>query len=170
MLQCFEDVCSGVFFCFRGDWCISWCSVVLCVAVVCCMSGLVVFIVECVVVVVMADNGCKMVEDVVDVVVFVEYCCLVLWVGGLAIRSSNIEYGFVVSISSWRLRSGPRRSVSDCPLINEIMSFSKMLSSRLLSIWLSMICEKLRRIIMRQIFVWWIVFVWCVCYIFLGCA
>ena len=55
---------------------------------------LVVFIMEYVVMVVMVDNGKQMVEDVVDVVVFVEYWCLVLCVGGQAINSSNIEYGF----------------------------------------------------------------------------
>ena len=51
----------------------------------------------------------------VDVAVFVEHSCSMLWVGGLTINSSNIEYGFVVFISSWklRLRSGPRRSMSD---------------------------------------------------------
>ena len=56
-----------------------------------------------------------MVEDVVDVAVFVEHWCSMLWVGGLTINSSNIEYGFVVFISSWklRLRSGPSRSMSD---------------------------------------------------------
>ena len=66
----------------------------------------------------------------------VEYWCLVLWVGGQATNSSNIEYGFVVSIFSLRLRSrpGPRRSVSDLPPLNKIMSFSKMLSSSSLSI------------------------------------
>ena len=107
---------------------------------------LVVFIVECVVMVVMVDNGKQMVEDVVDVVVFVEYWCLVLCVGGQAINSSNIEYDFVVLISSWRLRSrsGPRRSVSVSSLLNKIMSFSSMLSSSSLSIWLSMTCKKLR--------------------------
>ena len=106
---------------------------------------LVVFIVECVVMLVMVDNGKQMVEDVVNVVVFVEYWCLVLCVGGQAINSSNIEYGFVVSIS-WRLRSrsDPRRSVSVSSLLNKIMSFSSMLSSSSLSIWLSMTCKKLR--------------------------
>ena len=44
--------------------------------------GLVVFIVECVVVVVMESNGWEIVEDVMDVVVFVE-----LWIGGLASNS-----------------------------------------------------------------------------------
>ena len=107
---------------------------------------LVVFIVECVVMVVMVDNGKQMVEDVVDVVVFVEYWCLVLCVGGQAINSSNIEYDFVVLISSWRLRSrsGPRRSVSVSSLLNKIMSFSSMLSSSSLSICLTTTCKKLR--------------------------
>ena len=41
-----------------------------------------VFIVECVVVVVMEYNGWEIVEDVMDVVVFVE-----LWIGGLASNS-----------------------------------------------------------------------------------
>ena len=46
-----------------------------------------------------------------------------LQVGRLAINSSNIEYGFIVSISSWRLRprSGPRRSMLDSPPLKEIM-------------------------------------------------
>ena len=59
----------------------------------------------------------------VDVVVSVDYRCLMLQVGRLAINSSNIEYGFIVSISSWRLRprSGPRRSMSDSPPLKEIM-------------------------------------------------
>ena len=39
--------------------------------------GLVVLIVECAVVVIMKENGWEIVEDVVDMVVFVE-----LWVGG----------------------------------------------------------------------------------------
>ena len=72
--------------------------------------------------------------------------CLILWFGGLAINSFNTEYGFVVFIPSWRLRprSGPRRLVSDSPPLNKTMSFSKMLSTILLSIWLSMSSEKLR--------------------------
>ena len=57
--------------------------------------GLVVFIVECAAVVIMKDNGWEMVEDVVDVVVFVK-----LWVGWLVICSSSIENSFVVCISS----------------------------------------------------------------------
>ena len=83
---------------------------------------LVVLMVECAVVVIMKDNGWEMVEDVVDVVVFVE-----LWVGGLASNSSSIENVFVLCISSWELtsRSGLRRSVSDSPPLSEIMSFSK---------------------------------------------
>ena len=40
-----------------GDWCMSWCCVLFCVIVTCGGSGLLVFIVECVVVVVMVDNG-----------------------------------------------------------------------------------------------------------------
>ena len=48
--------------------------------------------------VIMKDNGWKMVKDVVDVLVFVE-----LWVGGLATKSSSIEKNFMVCISSWEL-------------------------------------------------------------------
>ena len=93
--------------------------------------GLLVFIVECVPVVVMVDKWQEMVEDVMDVVVFVEYWCFMLWVGGLAINLSNIEHGFVVSISSWRLRprSCPTRSISDSSPLSEIMLSSNMLSS-----------------------------------------
>ena len=32
-------MCGGGLFCFCGDWCVSWFSVMLCVAVVCCRSG-----------------------------------------------------------------------------------------------------------------------------------
>ena len=85
-------------------------------------------------------------EDVADVAVFVVYWCLMLKVSGLAINLSNIEYSFVVYIFSWRSRprSVPRGSMSDSPPLNEIMSFSEMLSSISLSIWLSTTCEKLR--------------------------
>ena len=88
--------------------------------------------------VIMKDNEWKVVEDVVDVVVFVE-----LWVGGLVSNSSSIENGFVVGISSWELTStsGPRRFASDSPPLSEIISFSKMLFSVSLSIWLPMTCE-----------------------------
>ena len=98
--------------------------------------GLVVFIVECAAVVIMKDNGWEMVEDVVDVVVFVK-----LWVGWLVICSSSIENSFVVCISSWELttRSGPRMSMS--PPLTKIMSYSKMLASISLSTWVSMTCE-----------------------------
>ena len=67
-------------------------------------------------------------------VVFVE-----LWVDRLGINSSSIENGFVVCISSQQLtsRSGPRKSVSDSPPLIKIMSFSNMLSSVSLSVWLS---------------------------------
>ena len=81
-----------------------------------------------------------------NMVVFVEYWCFMLWFGRLAFNSSNIEYGFVVSIFLWRLRpsSGSRRSTSDSLQLNKIMSLSKMLLSISLSIWLSTTCEKLR--------------------------
>ena len=39
MSQCLEDVCGGSFFCFCGDWCVSWCSVMLYVAIVSCRIG-----------------------------------------------------------------------------------------------------------------------------------
>ena len=58
--------------------------------------GLVVIIVECAVVVIMKDNGWEIVEDMVNVVVFV-----VLWIGGLSSFSSSIENDFVVCISLW---------------------------------------------------------------------
>ena len=48
---------------------------------------------ECTVVVMMQYNGWVVVEDVVDLPVFV-----VLWIGGLASNSSSIEKGFVVRI------------------------------------------------------------------------
>ena len=51
--------------------------------------------VECYVVVIMKDNGWEIVDNVVDVVVFVE-----LWIGGLASNSSSLENGFVVCVSS----------------------------------------------------------------------
>ena len=52
-------------------------------------------IVECVVVVMMLYNEWAIVEDMVDVVVFVE-----LRIARLASNSSSTEKGFVVSISS----------------------------------------------------------------------
>ena len=55
--------------------------------------GLVVRLVECAVVVIMKDNGWEIVEDMVDVVVFVE-----LWVIKLTINSSITDNGFVVCI------------------------------------------------------------------------
>ena len=78
------------------------------------------FIWECVVVVVLVDNRWEMVEDVVDVVVFVEYSCLMLWVDIPVINLPNVEYGLVISISSWRLRfrSGSRNSMSNFPPLN----------------------------------------------------
>ena len=93
--------------------------------------GLAVLIVECGVVVIMKKkNRWEIVEDVVDVVLFVE-----LWVDGLATNSSSIENCFIVCISSWELksRSGTRRPVSDSPPLSKIMSFSKMLFSVSLS-------------------------------------
>ena len=68
-------------------------------------------------------------------VVFVE-----LWVNRLGINSSSIKNGFVECISSLELtsRSGPRKSVSDSPPFIKMMSFSDMLSSVSLSVWLSM--------------------------------
>ena len=94
-----------------------------------------VLIVGCAVAVVMQYNGQAIAEDVVDVVVLGE-----LWIGGLASNSSSIE---MVHISSWELASGsgPRRSVSDSPLLSEIISFSKRLFRVSLSTWLSMTCE-----------------------------
>ena len=52
-----------------------------------------VLIVECAVVVMMQYNGWVVVEDVVDLAVFV-----VLRIGGLASNSSSIEKGFMVRI------------------------------------------------------------------------
>ena len=97
----------------------------------------VMLIVDCVVVVIMEYNGWEIVEDEVDMVVFVE-----LWIGGLASNSSSIEIGFVMCLSFWSLasRSGARRSVSDSPPLNETMSFSRRLLSASLSTWLSMTC------------------------------
>ena len=95
-------MCSGGVLEVDSVTAIGWCHSVV--------VGLVVLTVECAVVVIIKDNRWEIVEDVVDMVVFAE-----LWVGGLTINSSNIEYGFVVFISSWklRLRSGPSRSMSD---------------------------------------------------------
>ena len=111
-----------------------WCRIV--------GMGLVVLIVECVVLVIMKDNGWEIVEDVVEVVVIVEF-----WVAGLVINSSSIENGlgawFVVCLSSWELtsRSGTRRSLYDSLPLREITSFSKMLCSVSLPIWSSMTFE-----------------------------
>ena len=111
---------------------------------------LVVFIVECVVVVVMVDNGWETVNNMVDngwetvnnmvdVVVYVECWHLVWWVGGPSISLSVMEYGLVVSKSSSRSRSrsGPRSSTSDSPQINEIVLSSRILLSSSLLIWIS---------------------------------
>ena len=83
-----------------------------------------VFMVEYVVVTIMQDNGWVIVEDVVDVAVLVE-----LSIGRLASNSSRIEKCFVVRISSWELVSGSdtRRSMSDSPLLSEIILFSSRL-------------------------------------------
>ena len=99
--------------------------------------GLAVLIVECGMVVIMKQNRWERVEDVVDVVLFVE-----LWVDGRATNSSSIEKCFMVCISSWELtsRSGTGRPVSDSPPLSKIMSFSKMLFSVSLSSWLSIAC------------------------------
>ena len=81
------DVCGGggvvveVFSMVAQGWCRS------------ARVGLVVLIMECTVVVMMQYNGWVVVEDVVDLPVFV-----VLWIGGLASNSSSIEKGFVVRI------------------------------------------------------------------------
>ena len=45
-----------------------------------------VLIMECAVVLIMKDNGWEIVEDIVDVVVFVE-----LWIGGLTSNSSVLR-------------------------------------------------------------------------------
>ena len=104
---------------------------------------LMVFMIECVVVVVMVDNGWEMVENMVDVMVFGECWCLVWWVGGPSISSFIMEYFLVVlkSFSSSTSRSVPRRFMSHSPALNEIMSFSKIWFSSLLFIWLSITCE-----------------------------
>ena len=62
--------------------------------------GLVVLMVECAVVDSVKDNGWEVVEDVVDMMVFVEF-----WVGGLASNSSSVDNDFLVCISSWKLTS-----------------------------------------------------------------
>ena len=100
-----------------------------------------VLMVEYVVVTIMQDNGWVTVVDVVDVVVLVE-----LRIGGLASNSSRIEKRFVVRISSRELVSGsdPRRSMSDSPLLSEIISFYSRLLRVSLSTWLSMNCEMKR--------------------------
>ena len=78
------------------------------------------------------------VKDVVDISVLVE-----LSIGGLASHSSRIEKCFLMRISSRELISGsdPRRSLSDSPLLSEIISFSNRLLRVSLSAWLSMTCE-----------------------------
>ena len=117
--------------------------------VFCCVSlwlvlgvGLVVFIVGCVAVVVVVDYKWKTVENMVDVMVFVNCWYLVWWAGGLSISSSIMEYGLVIfkSSSRSRPRSGPRRSTSNLPPLNKIISLSKILSSNSLFIWLFMTC------------------------------
>lgn len=35
MVWCFQDVGGGLFICCRGDWCISYCGVLLCFIVTC---------------------------------------------------------------------------------------------------------------------------------------
>ena len=78
------------------------------------------------------------VKDVVDISVLVE-----LSIGGLASHSSRIEKCFLMRISSRELISGsdPRRSLSDSPLLSEIISFSNRLLRVSLSTWLSMTSE-----------------------------
>ena len=119
-----------------------FCRVSLCLFV---GVALVVFVVECVVVVVMVDNDPERVENMVDVVVIEECWYLVWWVGGPSISSPIMEYGLVVSKSflTSRLGSAPRRTTSDSPPLNEIKSSSKILPSSSLFVWLSMTGEKL---------------------------
>ena len=80
----------------------------------------------------------------VDIMVFVECQYLVCQDNGLSISSSIMEYRLVVSKSFSRstTRSGPRKSTLDSPLLNEIISISKVLSSSSLFISLSMTCKK----------------------------
>ena len=40
MSQFLENVCGEEFFGFCCDWCMSWCSVMLCVAVVSCRNAI----------------------------------------------------------------------------------------------------------------------------------
>ena len=67
------------------------------------------------------------------------------WVGEPSIGLSIMEYGLVVSKSFSRSKpqSGPRRSTTDLPLLNKVISSSKILSSSLLFIWPSMTCGKI---------------------------
>ena len=78
----------------------------------------------------------------VDVMVFVECWYLVWWTGGLFISSYIMEYGLGVFKFSSRSRptSGPRRSTSNLPPLNKIISLSRILSSISLFIWLFMTC------------------------------
>ena len=108
-----------------------WTGVVLCRMSLWLVVGvgvrLVVFMVECVSVVVMGDDGWETVENRVDVMEFREYWCLVWWVGGPSLNLSIMEYCLMVSkpSSSSTSRSGPKRSMSDSQLLNKIISSSK---------------------------------------------
>ena len=67
-----------------------------CVIVTCYRSEASGIYMECVVVVVMVDNGWETVEHMVDVMVFLECWDLVWWVGGPSINLSIMEYGIQI--------------------------------------------------------------------------
>ena len=97
--------------------------------------------VEYVVVMIIQENGSVILEDVVDVMVLLEFR-----IGGLASNLSRTEKCFVVCISSREVvsRSDPWKSMSDSPLLNETISFSNRCLRVSLSTWLTMTCDMKR--------------------------
>ena len=117
---------------------------------------LVVFIVECVAVVVIVDNGWETLENMVDVMVFVECWYLVWLIDGLSTSLSIMEYGLVVSNL---LQDPDLDQVPEGWRWTHFPKFCRAVCYSSSCLWLA---KKLGWIIAWQIFVWWIVFV-CVC-------
>lgn len=126
---------------------------------------LVVFIVECVAVVVIVDNGWETLQNMVDVMVFVECWYLVWLIDGLSTSWSIMEYGLVVT----NLLQDP--DLDQVPEGRRWTHFPKLCRAVCYSSGCLWLAKKLGWIIAWQIFVWWIVFV-CVygtCMCVLGC-
>ena len=117
---------------------------------------LVVFIVECVAVVVIVDNGWETLETMVDVMVFVECWYLVWLIDGLSTSLSIMEYGLVVSNL---LQDPDLDQVPEGWCWTHFPKFCRAVCYSSGCLWLA---KKLGWIMAWQIFVWWIVFV-CVC-------